>query len=714
MSKPYSVFPKVAIGYRLLPWLALVVGIALTLWIWTLTLDNLRDSRSNQFVLRAEQLRLMLERRLQSYEQLVRGAAALVSTSEEVTWEEWQNYSRLLQADEFFPGLEGLAFFQRVMHQDRQTHEDLLRREGLRNYRIRAAGERLEYFPLVYLAPPERFPEAMGFDAYSDPVRASAMRLARDTGEPVMTRRLALATADAPIGLVIYAPVFQGGGLLRSVAQRQERLLGFVGGAFVVSAVLQQMLGEQPLLVNFSIHDGVSLGEENRLYRYRPPQDLDADLQHRISITVAGRLWTLHFTPLAEFYGLTNNQTPKFVLSGGLLVSALLFFLTRALLASRHLLGILQERGAALEQQIRQRKRMEETLKHARDAAEAASRAKSAFLANVSHELRTPLNGILGYSQILDRDQELAEHHRDGLRIIRQSGDYLLTIVNDLLDISQVESDQLRLYPGDIAFIRFLKRIAESFRHRAADKGLYFETHLGADLPAGVQADEKRLRQLLVNLLSNAVKFTERGGVHFLVDRVDAECFNTNVTGIALTETQAPKAIDGATLIRFQVEDSGCGIEAAQFEDLTRPFYQIGRVTQKAEGLGVGLALCRELVDAMGGTLQLWSKPNQGSRFWAIVPLLPGEALGAAGAIDEEPEIQTVLHDEPLVMDVTQAERLRDLAMMGDVNGLLAYFTELEAGGDFTPTPRLRRMVHNFQLEEIAELAAAARPLTHP
>jgi len=705
--------PTPDLGHALLPWLALLLGLAATGGIWSLATQQLQESKADQFLLRAEQLRIMLEKRLQAYEHMALGATALFVASDQVGRQEWEQYVAGLRVQDYYPGLEALAFLQRVPEWRRSAHVLGLRAQGYEGYRIRPPGTRQEYFPLVYLSPLEHFRDALGYDGFTEPVRASAMELARDMGQPVMSGRLTLATreaGDAP-GFVIYAPVYRGGAAPATVAARREHLQGFVASAFLMPVLMEQLLRDQQLVINFSIHDGISPQPAHLLYRYRPPGEGGESLQHTVTSTVAGRLWTLRFTPLPRFHEITASQTPTAVLIGGVLVSIMLFLLTRALLSSRRLLGFLRERGRELEREIGRRERVEASLQQAKDAAEAASRAKSNFLANVSHELRTPLNGILGYTQILDRDQSLAEHHREGLRIIRQSGDYLLTIVNDLLDISQVESTHLELYPGDIAFPGFLRRIVELFRLRAEEKGLGFEVHLGGELPAGVQADEKRLRQLLVNLLSNAVKFTERGGVRFLVDRADAACFASTSRGTLLAGQAAPLREEGAALIRFQVEDTGCGIPPTQFGQLARPFYQVGRVTQKAEGLGLGLALCRELVERMGGILRLSSEPGRGSVFWTVLPLAAGEALESTGDLDEPVSRPVRVEDElPAVrLAPQQAARLQDLALMGDVSGLLAYLDELDGQGRLGKFgPRLQRLAQNFQLEEIAELAQGA------
>jgi signal transduction histidine kinase/DNA-binding NarL/FixJ family response regulator len=237
------------------------------------------------------------------------------------------------------------------------------------------------------------------------------------------------------------------------------------------------------------------------------------------------------------------------------------------------------------------------TLRAARDAADAASRAKSQFLASMSHELRTPLNGILGYTQILRRDQALTDKQRDGLGIIHQSADHLLALINDVLDLAKIEARKLELHPAEFDLPEFVRGVENFFQPRARDKNLLLETAFAPDLPGVVTGDAQRLRQVVFNLLSNAVKFTPSGGVVFSVEKAAED------------------------RIRFSVSDSGPGIAPEDQLLLFEPFAQIGDRRFHAEGTGLGLNVSRGIVEQMGGRLLLESRAGWGSRFWFEVRL---------------------------------------------------------------------------------------------
>ena len=245
-----------------------------------------------------------------------------------------------------------------------------------------------------------------------------------------------------------------------------------------------------------------------------------------------------------------------------------------------------------------------EAEREARQTADAANRAKSEFLANMSHELRTPLNGILGYAQILLRDKALGERQSAGLNVIRQSGEHLLTLINDILDLAKIEAGKLELSPGDLPLAAFLRVIGDIISVKAEQKGLDFILDIAPEVPAGIQADEKRLRQVLLNLLSNAVKFTDHGQVslrvHFL-----------------------PPA-----RLRFEVQDTGVGIGQEQLDTIFQPFEQVGEMRRRAGGTGLGLAISRQFVRLMGGEIRIESRIGQGSTFWFELdaPVVKAEA----------------------------------------------------------------------------------------
>ena len=283
----------------------------------------------------------------------------------------------------------------------------------------------------------------------------------------------------------------------------------------------------------------------------------------------------------------------------------------RASVESRDEIGVLAASINIMTERLAQNIEHLETIfeeaERARNAAEAANQAKNRFLANMSHELRTPLNGILGYAQILLRDKQLSERETTGLNVIQQSGEHLLTLINDILDFAKIEAGKLELYVTEFQFIRFLRVIAEMVEVRAAQKELEFICHLEPDLPTWVRTDERRLRQVLLNLLSNAVKFTDHGRITLRVGMSEAD------------------------RIRFEVQDTGIGIGAAQLEAIFMPFEQVSDSRRRLGGTGLGLAISRQFVRLMGGDIQVQSRVDQGSTFWfeLNLPIIKPEVVAS-------------------------------------------------------------------------------------
>ncbi|MDM8564652.1 ATP-binding protein [Candidatus Halobeggiatoa sp. HSG11] len=293
-------------------------------------------------------------------------------------------------------------------------------------------------------------------------------------------------------------------------------------------------------------------------------------------------------------------------------------------------------------------------LRQAKEAAEVANKAKSTFLASISHELRTPLNGILGFAQILKRDMSVDAKQQHGLNVIEQSGNHLLALIDDVLDLTRIESSKIELYKTNFHLPSLLNEVIEVIEVKT--KGIDFYLKTTDKLPNGVYGDERRLQQVLLNLLGNAVKFTDHGSITLEVKSEKLKMNNSHST----------------FNFQFSIQDTGIGISPENLETIFKPFEQVGEQAQKAKGTGLGLAISKNLVELMGGRLRVSSQINVGTQFWfeLTLPIVDCDVVKVStkqliiGVKSESPKI--------LVVD----DNLENLTIIIDLLAPLGFLVE--------------------------------------
>ena len=312
-----------------------------------------------------------------------------------------------------------------------------------------------------------------------------------------------------------------------------------------------------------------------------------------------------------------------------MIVPAMILFIIAAAVqaATQHLRGLLERSEAA----INDLRKVEADLLTAKEKAEDANAAKNMFLATMSHELRTPLNAILGFTQLLERNDELMTEHHESLRAISQSGDHLLRMINDVLALARIETGQIALQPTHFDLHQLLDDVEMLLQARANEKSIQLHVEDMAKLPRWVYADKGKLRQVLTNIVGNAIKFTDEGGVAVRAEHTEVG--------------------PGKLQLCFTVEDTGIGIPTAQLDEVLQPFSQ-ARNNLLGEGTGLGLAISHDFVQAMGGDIEIDSTPGAGTRVSFNVSAYPGKAqhtkpVGqAVGLAEGEPEYRVLVVED--------------------------------------------------------------------
>ena len=333
---------------------------------------------------------------------------------------------------------------------------------------------------------------------------------------------------------------------------------------------------------------------------------------------------------------------------------------------------------------LNEQRQTEKMLLQARKNAESANRAKSAFLSNMSHELRTPLNAILGYAQIFASDTDLSIRHKRGLKTIQESGEHLLMLINDILDLSKVEAGKMKLVPSEVDLEEFFNGVVDIIQIRATEKGLSFRYEFGTGLPQSIITDELRLRQVLFNLLSNAIKFTDKGYCGLFVESVSQT--QTRVT------------------LSFRVEDSGVGIAPEMKEKIFQPFQQSGDPVKFAEGSGLGLAISKKIITLMGGEFGVSSSLDKGSSFYfsITVPIAKQQTVARLSIRQQQTDAEKEWHGP--VPDTETIEQILTAIKGGDIDTviqLIEGLREQESGKYKAFVEEMATMADDFKLGEM-------------
>jgi signal transduction histidine kinase len=548
---------------------------------------------------------------IKRYADAVNAVATFVTASDRIDRWEFLRFADLTLHR--YSGFSALAWVPRVAQHDRQAFEASVQRDGLFGLTIqetstdgalRTAAKRLEYLPIAYLVPFDANEEALSYDLGSEPRYRRALDAAGDFGRLLATDPLPLPrTHQTGTAVWLVLPLYARNSDTSDLLERRRALIGFAIGVLRIDAFVRDVLAADSAGMTLSVFDATGATKTD-LYGSGGVSPT-AEVAHKLTITkeleVAGRRWSLVATARTDHAWRPVDLLPWSVaLVASLLTGLLAQHLAHSVVRRRTIERVVRQRTAelsdrnvALHMEVAQREQTEVALRTAKEQAESANRAKSEFLAAVSHELRTPLNAIIGFSALLSGESGFkpsAEKSQGYAVDIHRSGTHLLSLINDILDLSKAEVGRVDINDALVNLEDVISGSLAIVRARADAAGIELVANVPADLPQ-LYADERKLNQVLLNLLSNAIKFTPDGG----------------------TVAVAAIANDDGDLM-VSVADTGIGIAAADIERVFEPFVQLdSSLARKYEGTGLGLALSRRWVHLHGGSLVLKSELGRGT-----------------------------------------------------------------------------------------------------
>lgn len=591
------------------------LGVLLSISSFTLVSQSVEERAALELERRASDFTLALNQSIARDVEVLQHIVSLFDSSERVMRDEFRLFTQRALAAH--PGIQALEWIPRVPHAARGAHEAAARADGLTGFSLREKGRaggmvaaeiRDEYFPVYYVEPMQGNAAAVGFDLASNPVRSEALKRARDNAAPVTTGRITLVQETGEqFGFLIFVPVFTRGDLPQAVSERRERLMGFALGVYRVGDMVETILtGRVAQEFDIAVFDAAAEAGVSRLY-YRsaqahaspPPAPTENEIRSgrhlATELHLPGRTWTLYLRPATGAGWLQGHWQEWGALVIGLSFTVLLsVYLMSSMGRTRKISVLVAQRTEALseandrlEHEAEERKRTQTALAERADALEKSNAELEQFAYIASHDLQEPLRMVSSYTQLLSKRyrgkldanaDEFIHYAVDGAKRMQR-------LLQDLLDYSRVGSKGKSLVPTDSADV--LAAACANLKTKIEAEN--------ADISAGplpeVCGDDVQLTQVFQNLIGNALKF--RGEEPASV-RVEARA-------------------DGDQWV-FSIADNGIGLDAQYSERIFQVFQRLH--TQTAyPGTGIGLAVCKKVIERHGGRIWVESEPGSGSTF---------------------------------------------------------------------------------------------------
>lgn len=645
--------------------LGIIFLLGVTVFSWNLTKTTTYERNLAAFKTLSKDSEQALTHRIESYRQSLDSGAALFAASDQVTLKDWKTFVSILKIEDTLPGINGIGYIEPVLRSRESEYVKILSKRGVNGFTVHPRTQWSEILPISYIEPISTNKEAVGLDIGFETNRRSAAYRARDTGKATITKRIFLVQDKAKsAGFLLLRPIYQPGRLLNSVSQRRAAFRGWIYAPFIASRFMQGLTASQGTNFDITVHDRDSTDETQLIFGSEVGTEKPLSSQYSVTETlpIMGQQWTVSWYSTPEFERSVGTKEPMFVLIGGL--ALILAFSTLVIFYAR--------REAYVKDEVKSKTQIlvdkEREIVNALNVAEAATGAKSKFLANMSHEIRTPMNGVIGFTQLLD-DGTLNETQQKYVRLISDSGSSMMTLLNDILDISKVDSGSMAITPEPTDVPHLLNSCVKLFSPNAEEKHLKILVDMDKSLPHWAKVDGFRLRQIVMNLLANAIKFTESGYI---------------TMSAHFTEIHQSEQADGrCSELHISVADTGVGIASERQNAIFEPFIQEDDSTaRKYGGSGLGLTISKQLIELMGGSIQMTSQIGRGSKFTVNIPVERLAQKISANLIEsptntETPGKSAVIAKRILVVE----DHAVNQVLIGEMLSKLGYDYELAVDG---------------------------------